>query len=170
MLGAISIGLICLTPVSLQAQAEPDEVVTFATADAAMNKAVDQASRTLPLFLTNTVDDEGFGLDGGFLKVGFSVDDANMDTENIWGGPFLELDEINFVGLLANQPAAMPGLKEGDKVSFTYDMIVDSNLAGENGLYYGEGTTQVVIRRLPQKEAAAYAARFAESPAPVGWE
>ena len=91
MLRAITIGLLCLSPLSALGQAEPDKVVPFDPNDADMNAAVAQAQKTLPLFLSNTVDDQGFGPDAGYLKVAFPVEDPVMNTENIWVGPFLAL-------------------------------------------------------------------------------
>lgn len=156
-------------PVASFAEVAPDPTVLFETDDPEMTKAIAAAQETLPLFLLNTVDDDGYGPNGGYLKVQFPVGTQPISNENIWVGPFLALNGADFVGLLANQPEAMPGLNAGDQVSFTYDMIVDWNLDAGGGQYYGDYTTRVVISRLSPEEAEALAGRFIDPSVPAEW-
>lgn len=156
-------------PMILGAQAEPDPVIPFADDDAEMNAAIAEAQRTLPLFLLNSVDEDGYGHVGGYLKVGFPVKNAEINVENIWVGPFAVSDGENFIGLLANEPVAMGGLHSGDQVSFDYDMIVDWSIANESGTTWGDYTTRVIVDGLPAKQAAELAARFANPPVPASW-
>ncbi len=161
---------LAFAPLSVLAQSKPDPTVTFDARDPQMSAAIAAARQSLPLFLSNTVNDEGYGPDGGYLKVAFRVKDPDVDHENIWVGPFLALDEENFVALLANEPRWMPGQHAGDQVRFTYDMIVDWNLDRGDGRYYGDYTTRVVATRLSEDEAAALRERFIDPPVPADWE
>ena len=121
--------------------------VAFATNDPVMGAAIQQARETLPLFLCASVDDEGYGPQGAFLKVAVPVNDPRMDDEVIWVGPFAAWDGKNFAGLLANQLVAMPGLNMGDQIDFTYDMIADWSWAHPSGAFYGDYTTRVIYRQ-----------------------
>lgn len=161
--------LIIYLPSNVMAQDDPDPVVTFDGHDPEMNAAIAAAQRTLPIFLSNNVDDEGYGPYGGYIKVGFPVENAAYNVEIIWVGPFLTLDKENFVGMFSNEPQSMPGQHAGDEVSFTYDMIVDWNLDRGDGRYYGDYTTRVVASRLPEDQAAALLSRFIEPPVPLDW-
>jgi uncharacterized protein YegJ (DUF2314 family) len=151
------------------AEREPDPVMSFSADDPTMNAAIATARKSLPLFLDTTLDADGFRSDAGHLKVSFPVDHADMDTEITWVGPFRRLSDDDFVGLLANEPVAMPGLHVGDAVSFRYDSIVDWNLESGDGRYWGDYTTRVVVGRLPASEAAASKGRFLDPPVPSDW-
>ena len=163
LLAALSLGQVA------SAELAPDPTVLVEDNDREMNKAILAARKTLPAFLANTVDAEGYGPRGGFLKVRFEVNAQGATDENIWVGPFANFEGQDFVGLLANQPVAMPGLNAGDQVSFSYDMIVDWNLDAGDGRYYGDYTTRVVIARLDPSEAAAFKDRFIDPPVPAEW-
>ncbi|SEW21702.1 Uncharacterized conserved protein YegJ, DUF2314 family [Cognatiyoonia koreensis] len=168
---ALVLGLALALPVAAGAEVlpEPDPTVLFDANDPEMNSAITAARKSLPLFLNNALDADGFGPRGAYVKVRFPVSGGNFDNENIWVGPFLRLDRADFVGLLANQPEAMPGLNAGDQVTFDYDMIVDWNLDAGAGRFYGDYTTRVVISRLSQSEQNHYKARFIDPPVPTDW-
>jgi len=67
---------------------EGDPVTEFSDNDVVMNKAIANAQATLPLFLCESVDAEGYGPQGGYLKVRIPTINATFSHENIWVGPF----------------------------------------------------------------------------------
>ena len=144
-------------------------VIPFSENDSVMNAAIADARASLPLFLANTLAEDGSGPDGGYLKVDFPVDADDLTAEVIWVGPFLALDAENYVGLLANAPVHMEGLALYDRVSFTHDMIVDWSLQSDTGQRYGDYTTRVIMRQLPTDESAPYVGMFMEPAYPVDW-
>lgn len=127
------------------AQAEGDPVTPFATDDGTMNAAIAQAQTTLPFFLANALDDDGYGNQGTSLKVAFPVKNAGEnEKEVIWVNPFRVFDDGTAAGLLANEPHFMPGLNAGDRVDFTTDMIYDWALWRADETSYGNYTTRVI--------------------------
>lgn len=171
MIRAVLVAL-CLATASaaaVMAEGKPDPVVGFDRDDPAMTAAVAAARKSLPAFLEAMLDAQGYGPDGGYLKVGFAVEDPAIGVENIWVGPFRRLGNNRFVGLLANEPQAMPGLHNGDRVEFTQKMIVDWNLAAGDGRFWGDYTTRVVVSRLPADQARPLRKRFIEPPVPAAW-
>ena len=143
-----------------------DPTVTFATGDQMMNTAIEQAQMSLPLFLCETVNEEGYGPDGGFLKVSVPVSGVEVQNEIIWVGPFAAWDNENFAGILANQPNAMPGFNRGDQFDFTYDMIVDWSWSHPTGTVYGHYTTRVIYTQQGQTDQLA---GFATPPFEKTW-
>lgn len=164
---ALIVGLIW--PGIAAAQDGGDPVIPFSENDSVMNAAIAEAQASLPLFLANTLAADGSGPDGGYLKVDFPVNAADVTSEVIWVGPFLAQDAENYVGLLANAPVHMGGLALYDRVSFTNDMIVDWSLQSDTGQRYGDYTTRVIIGQLPKDESAPFAGMFMEPAFPVDW-
>ncbi|MEY1556032.1 DUF2314 domain-containing protein [Yoonia sp. R2331] len=134
-------------------QASGDPVTPFGSDDPTMNAAIAAAQKSLPLFLCQAVDDEGYGPGGGLLKVKIPVDHPEMTHEIIWVNPFAAWDGAEFAGLLANQPHALPGLNLGDQIGFDYDMIVDWAWYHPSGAQYGNYTTRVILEQ--QGDAAS---------------
>ncbi|MEJ6401465.1 DUF2314 domain-containing protein [Yoonia sp. 2307UL14-13] len=143
-----------------------DPVTGFDSSDPVMNVAIAQAQFSLPLFLCEKVDDEGYGPGDGYLKVRVPVQNAEVTHEVIWVGPFAAWDGENFAGFLANQPNAMPGLNAGDQLDFTYDMIVDWSWTGPDGLNYGHYTTRVIYEQLGDQ---AFLQTLANPPYDADW-
>jgi uncharacterized protein YegJ (DUF2314 family) len=168
---AALVALCLAAPAALPAAAQgtADPIVRFEAGDPEMAAAIAAARKTLPAFLAATLDAEGYGPDDGYLKVAFPVQHPEMETENIWVGPFRRFPDGVFVGLLANDPHAMPGLRNGDRVEFDQAMIVDWNLAAGGGKVWGDYTTRVVVGRLPEDQAAPLRARFSDPPVPSDW-
>ncbi len=122
-----------------------DEVIPFAPDDAAMEAALAEARATLPLFLAHALDDDGYGVEGAVVKVGFPAQGAtDMSVEHIWVAPFARDADGGFVGLLANAPVDLGDLQQGDRVEFSEDMISDWHLTAPSGLYWGSYTSRVM--------------------------
>ena len=161
--------MICTVVPLFAAAQDGDPVIPFASEDPDMSAAIAQAQASLPLFLLNTVDENGYGPEGGYLKVSFKTGTFTEETEVIWVGPFLALDGENFVGLLANEPVNLGDLQLGDRVNFTYDQIMDWSVPSADGRTYGDFTTKVVIRRISPDQMESFAARFMPDPVPSEW-
>jgi uncharacterized protein YegJ (DUF2314 family) len=147
--------------------ATPDPIVRFEPDDAEMRAAIAEARASLPAFLANPLDAEGYSATGSCVKVGFDVDAPDMNIEYIWVGPFRRLDAERFAGALANAPNALPAQHLGDVVPFTFGMIYDWNLPDGGGRYWGDFTTRVVASQMRPAEAAALRARFLDPPVPA---
>ncbi|WP_168769030.1 DUF2314 domain-containing protein [Yoonia maricola] len=124
---------------------EGDPTVGVEATDQTMNNAIAAAQQSLPLFLCTATNAEGYGPEGGFLKVQVPVKSREIEHEIIWVGPFAAWDGENFAGILANQPNNMPGFNRGDQFDFTYDMIVDWSWRYPTGANYGDYTTRVLL-------------------------
>ena len=166
MLRAIVAFLVLLSVAGLASADEADPITPFAAGNATMNAAIADAQRSLPLFLCESVDDEGYGPDRGFLKVRVPVKSTEMTHAVIWVGPFAAWDGQNFAGLLANQPHAMPGLNRGDQLDFTYEMIVDWSWGHPSGNNYGDYTTRVIYAQEGDDTALA---ALAQPPFEKSW-
>ncbi|WP_341365443.1 DUF2314 domain-containing protein [Yoonia sp. BS5-3] len=143
-----------------------DPTVGFTLDDRVMNAAIAEAQHSLPLFLCETVDDEGYGPEGGFVKVRVPVNPSRNEHEIIWVGPFAAWDSQNFAGFLANQPNAIDGMNRGDQLDFTYDMIVDWSWNDPKGNIYGHYTTRVIYEMQGQTDVLA---DFATPPFDATW-
>lgn len=131
-----------IAPLAALAQ---DEVITYAPDDAAMEAAIAEARATLPLFLAHALDDDGYGVEGAVVKVGFPAQGAtDMATEHIWVSPFARDADGGLIGLLANAPVDLGDLQQGDRVEFSEDMISDWHLTAPSGLYWGSYTSRVM--------------------------
>lgn len=146
-----------------------DPVETYAADDRKMNAAIRAARRSLPLFLCEATDAEGYGAPGGFLKVRVPVDHPEITHEVIWVGPFVAWTGHDFAGFLSNQPNAMPGYNAGDQFDFTYDMIVDWSWSRPAGQTFGGYTTRLILQHSARAEDLARLKRYATPPAPADW-
>jgi len=145
-----------------------DDVVHYATDDANMNDAQEDARRSLPDFLAHKLDETGTAAEGAMVKVGFPI--TSEDGENdevIWVGPFSKSGNT-FTGALANDPVYIGGAY-GDEVTFTQDMIRDWMYQGEDGKLYGNYTTRVMLPELTATQAAQISQLLSEDPMPARW-
>lgn len=159
---------LALSPLAAHAQQSGDPVINFGATDAEMNAAQDAARASLPRFLANALDAEGFGLPGTGLKVAFPVDNAG-GVEVIWVTPFAYDGATGFAGLLANEPNAMDGLHVGDRVDFSLDMLRDWSFVDGKGTLYGNYTTRTMLPYLPADQAAGLAELLSPDPVPARW-
>ncbi|SHJ12736.1 DUF2314 domain-containing protein [Wenxinia saemankumensis] len=116
-------------------------VVGFDPADPGIAGAVQAATATLPLFYRYALSG-GQSLPPASIKVAFPTGPGRGD-EVIWVSPFRMEADGSFIGLLANQPVAMPqGF--GDPVEFDSSMVRDWAWE-ENDRTYGNYTARATI-------------------------
>ena len=158
--------LATLAPVSLYAQTG-DPITEFSTQDERMNAAMDTAKATLPRFLANMTDAEGYALPNTSVKAAFPTGNG---AEIIWITPFVWDGSTEMAGVLANQPNFMGDLNAGDVVDFQVDMVRDWSLIGQDGTMWGNYTTRVMLPDLDSATATSLAARLADDPVPADWK
>ena len=144
-----------------------DPVTEFANDDAAMTAAQQAAKDTLPLFLINATDSDGYGVASAAVKVAFDI--GNNQSEVIWVGPFAWDGVEGMMGLLANQPNFMGDLAAGDRVDFDITMVRDWSVSSPNGQIYGNYTTRVMLPLLDPETAAQLTSALTENPVPDDW-
>ena len=167
ILRAIGLAAALLCAASFGAAQDNDNgTIAFDSDDRVMNAAIAAAQESLPLFLCEAVDAEGYGPPDGYLKVRVPVKHPQMTDEIIWVGPFAAWDAINFAGILVNEPVAMPGYKLGDQLDFSYPMIVDWSWYHPSGAQYGDFTTRVIYEQMGNTAALS---AFAVPPYPPKW-
>jgi uncharacterized protein YegJ (DUF2314 family) len=145
-----------------------DPVMPFATDDPAMNAAIADAQKTLPLFLAHAFADDGTSLADTLVKVGLPAVNGPNSLEHIWVMPFTQLTETEFSGILANEPDDLGDLGIGDTVEFTLSQISDWSMTSEQGLYWGNYTTRVMFD-YGAFEDAPFDTVFEASPLPPSW-
>ncbi len=142
-----------------------DDVVQFGQQDPEMQAAIAEARVSLPQFLANTKGPDGQSVQGAGLKVEFNAE--TDQSEVIWIVPFAERGE-GFVGILANEPTAMPGQHAGDMVEFTEAQIADWTYSAD-GKLYGNYTTRVMLPHVDEATRTQLNQVLAENPVPDGW-
>ncbi|MEL7116095.1 MAG: DUF2314 domain-containing protein [Pseudomonadota bacterium] len=134
-----------------------------------MTQAITRAVEALPLFLKNTVGDDGVSLNGAALKVSFDVNDTGTEQEVIWIAPFMLLDGTHAMGLLANAPVSLTGKAEGDPIEFTVNRIMDWSYQGPDAKLYGNYTSRIQLQALPADYDWLRNA-LAPDPVPAAWK
>jgi uncharacterized protein YegJ (DUF2314 family) len=161
--------IICLSLALVGPAAAQDPVISYAADDPKMEAAIDEARRTLPLFLAQAVSDDGQSVPGALVKVEMpTVPGSPLDGEHIWVMPFARLSDSDYAGILANAPAYLGALQEGDRVDFTVDQISDWHFTAPSGRYWGSYTSRVM------HEAGAFGDTpfdqiFEPEPVPADW-
>lgn len=161
------VGVLLALPMASQAG---DLVVSFAPDDPAMNTAIHQARGTLTVFWANALDPRGKSQANASLKVAFPINVPGSSNEIIWVSDFSRKSEGRYVGYLANEPNYMPNKHVGSKVRFTADQIRDWAYTDANGKLFGNYTTRVLVKRLPQNQAEPILDRLSKSPIPDSWK
>ncbi|HHS94322.1 MAG TPA: DUF2314 domain-containing protein [Rhodobacterales bacterium] len=166
----LSLSLAFAAPLSGHAQQGPgdESVVSIADDDPAMVDAIETARGHLGQVLTAAINEFGVAHPGLTLKVAFPVESAQMDREVIWLSD-ISLAQDGMAGRLANDPVAMPGLKFGDEVRFTQDMIYDWGLAGPDDRIFGHFTTRVLLDQIPKAQADEIRTMLSDDPLPEAW-
>lgn len=162
------LGLLALAaPVHAQPKPAPapqaDPITLFSDSDEAMNAATAEAVSTLPLFFTHAMGPDGRALPLTALKVAMSA--VGGGQEVIWVSD-VSRTATGFGGYLANAPADLGALREGDYVEFSESQIRDWSYRDATGLRYGHYTTRV-IAALPGNEYLW--PLLSTDPIPAGW-
>ncbi|OYX40976.1 MAG: hypothetical protein B7Z02_17255 [Rhodobacterales bacterium 32-67-9] len=146
-----------------------DTTIIFANDDPVMNRAIETAISTLPVFLTHAGAGTGLSAAGYSVKVAVKVEHPEMEQEIIWVSPFTLTPDGQGRGKLANDPVAMPGMEIGDTLTFTRDQIKDWGFKGPDGHLYGHYTTRVLIPQLDAESAAYITDLLSKEPKPADW-
>lgn len=154
------VAALALAPVTARA----DTVVTTA-GDAAMTAAIETARSHL-----DRVFDVGFGENGRghpalALKVAFPVE---AGQEFIWVAEVARTGG-QLTGTRANAPLHLAGLRAGDEVRFTEEMIAAWGIVGASGKLFGHDTTRVLIASMPEDQPAPVRALLSDDPLPAAW-
>ncbi|WP_299478509.1 DUF2314 domain-containing protein [Cypionkella sp.] len=144
-----------------------NHVVAVSKADIAMNTAIAQAKRSLPVFLAHVLDDAGVIVTPSTIKVAMPTTGGNSDIEHIWVMPFRRLPDGTFSGELNNAPRNLGALVFGDTISFSQDQISDWALQLSDGLIYGDYTNRVM---LAPSDGIPNGPKFSSQPVPEDWE
>jgi uncharacterized protein YegJ (DUF2314 family) len=136
-----------------------DQIEQYANDDARMNAAVAEARRTFPGFVQKLSAGE---LTDAYPKIKVGLAAADGSREHIWvAEPRVEGDRIS--GVLANEPAQLPGQHEGSPVTFTAEQVSDWSYE-RGGRMWGNYTTRVMLPRLDPAQAADLRTVLSETP------
>lgn len=135
-----------------------DPIIDYAAKDAAMNAAIAEAQRTLPVFWARQFGEARDGSE--MVKVALPA--SNGGHEHIW---VVRVERVGdgYRGNLDNHPQRLPGLSRGSEISFTADMI--SDWAYEHkGRLWGGYTLRVMLADMDPAEAAAFRTYLSDNP------
>ncbi|WP_425073057.1 YegJ family protein [Sagittula sp. S175] len=159
--------LVCLcAALPLAAQ---DTTAPSPTEDPAMTRAIGQARAQLDLVLSRVMTGDRDIHPALNFKVEIPVTHFDVAHEIIWVDRLSLSEDGTFAGHLANEPAYMPGHSLGDAVTFSRDQIADWSVMNTDGRMYGHFTTRVLIRDLPEAEAAPLRDLLSVDPIPDAW-
>lgn len=141
---------------SISQKAEADQTIVMSDSDPAMQKAFDQARKTLPEFLQKAAKPAP-GTDTYMLKVGLT---DGRNTEYFWVGDFERQGE-QYQATLANTPNTVRGYRNGQRISFQPGQIVDwMFLEPGKKRMHGNFTACALLSKEPPKEAAAFKKQY----------
>lgn len=117
-------------------------VISVDENDAAMNAAIAKAGRTLGFFVDNwqTMDSDSIA-----FKAQVDVDGGGI--EHIWFTP-VSVNLNQLVGICANEPRNVSGLKMGDQRTFSRDQLSDWMILDGNRCHGGY-TIEVMAKIAP---------------------
>ena len=147
------------------AWAQPIEppLIEVAPTDAAMNAAIKEARRTLPIF-RRIFDRRPRDVEAYWIKIAMPT--YGGGHEYIWVYD-LSWGAGTVTGKLANEPEHLPGLHLDSKVTVKQETIADWAYL-KRGKLYGHFTTRVLAARMSEREAAEARAAFAPQPLEPG--
>ncbi len=165
---AIVLTALVHVPLSASPAVAQDPVVNFAPDHPEMARAIEEARSHLDLVLSKLVDDDRQIHPALNFKARLFVNQRGVEVEYVWVEQ-LRIEGDRFAGLLANDPAYMPGLKLGDKVSFARADVADWSVWSTDGRMYGHFTTRVLLSDLPLAEAQQIEDLLSPDPMPEAW-
>lgn len=142
-----------------------DDVVSFASEDAEMGAAMEEARRTLPMFMAEFHTAPVHAQGNYSVKVGMRTRAGTL--EHIWVGN-LRRENGRLRGTLANQPYDLEGLSLGDLVDIDESAISDWAIESARG-QYGSFTTRVIVNHIDAETAGQIRATLATTPLPPHW-
>lgn len=157
MIRALLAALAILGVAAPAAAQQADGPYAYAENDAAMNAAIAEARRTLPVFWRRAAD---AGTSRPLVKVAVPADDGA--NEYMWIAEARPTG-AGYAGVLLNQPRLIAGLAPGSTVSFTEGQIVDWAYES-GGRLWGAYTQRVMLEQLDPAAAARHRAYLSETP------
>ena len=148
-LGLLAAALMAASPVAAQ-------VVDFRSSDREMNRAIEQARKTLPDFVALYRSGEG---ERHAVKVAIPYD---RGREHIWMNLTAVEGDV-FIGRIANDPVHLDNLKRGDSYRAGGTMVSDWNYMS-SGQMYGSYTTRVAIKKLTPTQVRELGLKLAPLP------
>lgn len=143
---------------------DDNNFVEVAEDDALINASIEDARKTLPVFLEHAASaPESWS--NVALKAALQADGP---VENIWISGFQATDTGSFVGRLDNDPVYLGDLTAGSVVEFGYDQIVDWAFV-ENGVGYGFYSVRALVGSMTDEQAEALSAFLAPGTVPATW-
>lgn len=149
-----------------EAASSGEQVVSFTTSDPRLNVAQENAQRYLTRFFNAVLDDTGMARNDAAVQVAIPTNDATYEV--IWITPFAQNGD-HFIGLLANKPSNLVGLKAGDAVKFSAEQVRDWYFIGRNGRIFGSYTTRAMLDDLDADQAEMISSMLSDSPVPSDW-
>lgn len=135
-----------------------DEIVGFRESDAAMNAAIAEARRSLPIFWTLLETDPVVAASGK-IKVSF---DTPGGPEHMWVREIRREGAV-VKGLLDNRPVWLKGFAKGDAVTVDPADISDWSYIRHDRMY-GSYTTRVMLPHLPAEQRETYRKFLSDKP------
>jgi uncharacterized protein YegJ (DUF2314 family) len=136
-------------------------IVSYDTGDVTMDKAIRDARQHLNHFWDH-YDEPQRGEESFTLKVAVPVKSAETNEEHIW---VMDVQPAGggYSGALGNQPNWIEGKNEGDRITFTENMISDWGYR-KHGKLIGFYTTRIMLDQATPEEAAKLRAAFGQNP------
>ena len=159
LLGAAVLGA---TP-TLGACSDPEDLVHTTDDDAAVNGAIQEARRTLPVFWEK-YEAQAAGYDAFALKVGLDADGGGV--EHIWVSDITREGDKVF-GHVANDPVDIATLSNRDRVEVEIQRVSDWQYT-RDGKLYGHFTTRALFPKANPEQRAMAAELFAPTPLEAG--
>lgn len=154
-----------LTPlVRLFGGYEDDRLTYFSADDPEMTTAIAEARRTLPVFWTAFESGEDIRR-SCMIKVRLTAE--NGQDEHIWVGDIHREDGVAR-GLLVDEPVYLSGLQQCSPVVIDPDRISDWLYVADDDLIWGAFTQRVMLRTLPEDQAAEARKIFSLTPVEEG--
>jgi len=132
-------------------------VIDYSADDSAMNRAIAEARRTLPVFWRRADDPD---VSSGMVKVALDADDGSV--EHIWvSAPRREGSSI--AGVLANAPRAISNLRLGSPIRVGEERITDWSYEFD-GRLWGGYTLRAMLPDIPRASAAELRRYLSDTP------
>lgn len=150
------IGGLGLLGAALIASPAAAQVVDFRSSDSEMNRAIEQARKTLPEFVALYRAGKG---ERHAVKVAIPYE---RGREHIWMNLTAVEGDV-FVGKIANDPVHLDKLNRGDSYRAGGAMVSDWNYMSD-GQMYGSYTTRVAIKKLTPTQVRELGLKLAPLP------
>lgn len=135
-----------------------DSVSLVSAEDIEMNKIIDEARKSLPLFL-EILKDESIGKDSKSVKYPFdTVPGSKSSVEHIWLSE-ITIENGKYFGIVGNDPFDIKTMKLGDKVEFDINKVTDWSYF-KNGYIIGGKSIKYFYDRLSDTEKKDFDANY----------